>query len=96
MDVYSEISNIGGKNRSLLGGNYVGKVRTEQIKRLAEDLMERFPSKFSRQFENNKQSVERLTQGATSKVRNKVAGYITHVLAGTQVPNPKPVIEETE
>jgi small subunit ribosomal protein S17e len=60
----------------------LGKVRTEHIKRLARELARRFPNKFSGDFESNKQAVKKLTQGATPKVRNQIAGYVTHVFAG--------------
>ena len=55
----------------------MGKVKTEQIKNLGKELMKRFPEKFSRNFDENKQMVDKLTEGTTTKVRNKVAGYIT-------------------
>lgn len=55
----------------------MGKVKTEQIKKLGKELMKRFPEKFSRNFDENKQMVDKLTEGTTTKVRNKVAGYIT-------------------
>jgi small subunit ribosomal protein S17e len=60
-------------------------VRTEQIKRLAKELIRRFPDKFSNNFENNKRMVDMLIKGATTKVRNQIAGYITHAFVGTQV-----------
>jgi small subunit ribosomal protein S17e len=59
-------------------------VRTEQIKRLAKELIRRFPDKFSNNFESNKRMVDMLTKGATTKVRNQIAGYITHAFAVTQ------------
>jgi small subunit ribosomal protein S17e len=62
----------------------LGNVRTEQIKRLAKELIRRFPDKFSNNFESNKRMVDMLTKGATTKVRNQIAGYITHAFAGTQ------------
>jgi small subunit ribosomal protein S17e len=62
----------------------LGNVRTEQIKRLAKELIRRFPDKFSNNFENNKRMVDMLTKGATTKVRNQIAGYITHAFAGAQ------------
>lgn len=55
----------------------MGKVKTEQIKRLANELITRFPEKFSNNFEENKHAVDELTQGTTTKVRNQIAGYIT-------------------
>lgn len=60
-------------------------MRTEQIKRLAKELIRRFPDKFSNNFENNKRMVDMLTKGTTTKVRNQIAGYITHAFAGSQV-----------
>ncbi|MEM4733234.1 MAG: 30S ribosomal protein S17e [Candidatus Bathyarchaeia archaeon] len=58
----------------------MGKVKTEHIKRLAKELMNRFPDKFSTNFEENKRIVDALTRGATTRVRNQVAGYITHAM----------------
>ena len=63
----------------------MGKVKTEHIKRLANDLMERFPDKFSSDFNANKHTVDMLTEGATTKVRNQVAGYITHTISLSNV-----------
>jgi len=59
----------------------LGKVKTEQIKRIGKDLMERFPGKFNSNFEDNKGLVDSLTQGTTTRVRNQIAGYITHTLS---------------
>ncbi|MEM2936958.1 MAG: 30S ribosomal protein S17e [Candidatus Bathyarchaeia archaeon] len=64
----------------------MGNVRTEHIKRLAEELIRRFPNKFSSKFEENKHAVSTLLQGATTKVRNQIAGYITHIYGGMQTP----------
>jgi small subunit ribosomal protein S17e len=55
----------------------LGKVKTEQIKRLAKELITRFPEMFSTNFDENKHIVSELTEGATTRVRNQVAGYIT-------------------
>jgi small subunit ribosomal protein S17e len=73
---------------------YLGKVKTEHIKRLGKELMSRFPDKFSSNFEDNKSAVEALTQGATTKVRNQVAGYITHTISLTQSDSPSGTIEK--
>ena len=73
---------------------YLGKVKTEQIKRLAKELMERFPDKFSSDFDANKHAVDALTQGATTKVRNQVAGYITRTISLTQADSPSETVDE--
>lgn len=59
----------------------MGKVKTEQIKRVGKELMARFPNKFSSNFEENKRLVDSLTQGTTTRVRNQVAGYITRTIS---------------
>jgi len=62
----------------------LGKVKTEQIKHLGRDLMTRFPDKFNTNFDDNKHTVDEVTRGATTRVRNKVAGYITRTKALAQ------------
>lgn len=62
----------------------LGKVKTEQIKHLGKELMTRFPSKFTTNFDENKRTVDELTKGTTTRVRNKVAGYITRTNALAQ------------
>jgi small subunit ribosomal protein S17e len=74
----------------------LGNVRTEQIKRIAKELVRRFPDKFSNNFENNKHVVDTLTRGATTKVRNQIAGYVTHAFAGTQTASSSNENEEGE
>ena len=74
----------------------MGSVRTEQIKRMAKELIRRFPDKFSNDFENNKHMVATLVQGGTPKVRNQIAGYITRYLAAEEAELPSEVVEEAE
>ena len=60
----------------------MGTVRTEQIKRIARELLDKYPNKFSADFEKNKLLVSEYTNISSTKVRNKVAGY-TARLAST-------------
>jgi len=53
----------------------LGKVRTEQVKRIARQLLDKYPNKFSTDFEKNKQFVTELTNITSTKLRNRVAGY---------------------
>jgi len=62
----------------------LGKVKTEQIKHLGKELMTRFPGKFTTNFDENKRAVDEVTKGTTTRVRNKVAGYITRTIALAQ------------
>lgn len=74
----------------------MGKVRTEHVKRLAKELMRRFPTRFSEDFKGNKEAVNVLIQGVTPKVRNRVAGYITHVFATVRTLNTNGNMEQGE
>lgn len=57
----------------------MGKVRPDHVKNLARELIERFPNRFDSAFENNKKMVDALTNVTSTKIRNRVAGYITHL-----------------
>jgi len=52
-------------------------VRTELVKRIAEELVERYPDKFNADFENNKKLVQSFTTVSSAKLRNRIAGYVT-------------------
>lgn len=75
----------------------MGKVKTEQIKRLSKELITRFPDKFTTNFDDNKHMVAQLTEGTTTRVRNQTAGYITRtvVLNENQHIDEGEVIEDT-
>jgi small subunit ribosomal protein S17e len=75
------------------GTQDLGNVRTEQIKRVAKELIRRFPNKFSNNFDDNKRVVDTLVQGTTTKVRNQIAGYITRAFVRMQ---PAPSSNENE
>ncbi|MCX6644731.1 MAG: 30S ribosomal protein S17e [Candidatus Bathyarchaeota archaeon] len=75
----------------------MGKVKTEQIKRVGKELLARFPNKFTSNFDENKRLVASLTQGTTTRVRNQIAGYITHTLSIAQAhSSTEPVVDEGE
>ena len=76
----------------------MGKVKTEQIKRLSKELIRRFPDKFTTTFDDNKHMVQELTEGTTTRVRNQTAGYITRTVKLNQAQNVDEgeVIEDTD
>ena len=70
----------------------MGKVRTEHVKRIARELLERYPDKFTTDFENNKKLVDTLTNISSMKMRNRVAGYtvrLASTLHGLEAPEPE-------
>ena len=60
----------------------MGTVRNQQVKRIARELLDKYPNKFSADFEKNKPLVSEYTNISSTKIRNKVAGY-TARLAST-------------
>ncbi|MFB0501715.1 MAG: 30S ribosomal protein S17e [Candidatus Bathyarchaeia archaeon] len=70
----------------------MGKVRPERVKRIARELVKRYPDKFTTDFEDNKKLVESFVNISSTKLRNRIAGYITRLLAVTQAAE----TEETE
>lgn len=58
----------------------MGNVRPEHVKRVAKELVKRFPDRFTINFEDNKELVKELTKLSSTKVRNRIAGYITHLV----------------
>jgi len=80
----------------------LGKVRSERVKALARELMNRFPDRFTADFEANKKIVKGLIRTPSPKLRNLVAGHITHLVRVAQTvesggaEGPEPEAEETE
>jgi len=59
----------------------LGKVRPERVKKIARELVSRFPDRFTADFEANKIAVEALIETSSSKLRNRIAGYITRLVS---------------
>ncbi len=58
----------------------MGKVRIKIVKRLGRELVEKYPDLFSRDFNHNKKQVNNLLEIKSKKLRNQIAGYITHLI----------------
>jgi len=63
-----------------LQGDSLGNVKPAYIKKLALQLVEKFPDKFTDDFEKNKILVEKLTTISTKNMRNRIAGYIARIM----------------
>ncbi|MCE4602430.1 MAG: 30S ribosomal protein S17e [Desulfurococcales archaeon] len=58
----------------------MGKVRTTLVKRTARRLLAEYRDLFTRDFEHNKRVVSELIEYRSKKLRNQIAGYITHLV----------------
>ena len=52
-------------------------IKPSYIKRLGEEIIERQPDRFGRDFRENKQGVAEIAIIGSKRVRNRVAGFIT-------------------
>lgn len=59
----------------------MGKVRPDRVKKVARELMKRYPEQFSTDFESNKKLLRSLATLRSLKLRNQIAGYITRLAA---------------
>jgi len=59
----------------------LGKVRPERVKKIAKELLKRYPNKFSSDFESNKKLLGSLSKVSSTRLRNRIAGYITRLVA---------------
>lgn len=57
----------------------MGKVRTETVKRAARELVEKYPDRFTNEYEANKLAVNELLRSPSKKLRNRIAGYVTRL-----------------
>ncbi|MEM2024695.1 MAG: 30S ribosomal protein S17e [Desulfurococcaceae archaeon] len=58
----------------------MGKVRIKIVKRSARELIEKYPGLFTEDFNKNKAIVAKLISSSSKRIRNRIAGYITHVV----------------
>jgi len=57
--------------------------------KIARELVERFPGKFTTDFENNKKLVDTFTNISSKKLRNRIAGYTTRLMTITYAEAPE-------
>jgi len=54
-------------------------VRPEYVKKVARELLGLYPDKFTKNFQSNKEAIGSLAEVQSSKLRNRIAGYITRL-----------------
>jgi len=57
--------------------DFVGRIKTSSVKNIARELLEKYPDKFSIDFEKNKKVLAELAEFESKRIRNIVAGFIT-------------------
>lgn len=63
----------------------MGRIRPTYIKRVAIDLVNKYPKSFNNDFENNKTMVGSLTDVTSVTMRNRIAGYVTRYISHVEL-----------
>lgn len=58
----------------------MGRIKTTLVKRNVHELIQRYPDKFSNDFNDNKKTVMETTDLNSKKLRNIMAGYLTRLM----------------
>jgi small subunit ribosomal protein S17e len=57
-----------------------GRVRTKTTKRAAKKLIEKYYTKLGLDFDYNKLIIKDVAVVQSKRLRNKIAGYVTHLM----------------
>ncbi len=57
----------------------MGKIRITLVKRTARKALDTYPEDFKADFDHNKFKLEELFMLPSKRMRNKIAGYLTHL-----------------
>jgi small subunit ribosomal protein S17e len=68
----------------------------DRIKRISNELLEKYPDKFSSDFDENKEAIKQLAVVRSKLLRNKIAGYITSYIHRQEVEKQMAVPSEGE
>eukprot|EP00825_Cyclidium_porcatum_P031850 TRINITY_DN337_c0_g1_i5.p2 TRINITY_DN337_c0_g1~~TRINITY_DN337_c0_g1_i5.p2 ORF type:complete len:127 (+),score=41.86 TRINITY_DN337_c0_g1_i5:94-474(+) len=63
----------------------MGRVRTKTVKKAAKVLIEKYFSKLTTDFHINKKILSDVGKVPTKRLRNKIAGFATHLMKRIQV-----------
>merc|ERR1712168_737855 len=66
------------------GFSKMGRVRNKTIKKSARVIMEKYYTKLTYDFDTNKRICEEVAIIPSKKLRNKIAGFVTHLMKRIQ------------
>jgi small subunit ribosomal protein S17e len=52
----------------------------DRVKKMANELLERYPDKFTSDYNENKETIKNFAIVRSKELRNKIAGYITKTI----------------
>ncbi|MEM0156587.1 MAG: 30S ribosomal protein S17e [Thermoplasmataceae archaeon] len=73
----------------------MGSIRPSNIKRIAEDLVNKNPGVFNSDFNQNRESIKSSTNDVSKRTLNLVAGYVTRYVIKKETRTKKEIEEGT-
>merc|ERR1711994_492994 len=71
-------------SQSLFQTKIMGRVRTKTVKKAAKVIIEKYYTKLTLDFDTNKKIIEEIALIPSKPLRNKIAGYATHLMKRLQ------------
>ncbi|KAF5396698.1 hypothetical protein EG68_07730 [Paragonimus skrjabini miyazakii] len=65
----------------------MGRVRTKTVKKASRVIIEQFYSRLTRDFHTNKRVCQDIACINSKRLRNKIAGYVTHLMKRLETGN---------
>ncbi|HWG90008.1 MAG TPA: 30S ribosomal protein S17e [Candidatus Thermoplasmatota archaeon] len=62
----------------------MGNIRQTYIKRVAHELVDKYPQEFTHDFDHNKIKVGQIADVGSKVTRNRIAGYLTRLIKRTE------------
>ena len=62
----------------------MGRVKNKTVKRASRELIEKYYYKLTNDFNLNKKVLEQVADVPSKRIRNKIAGYTTHLMTRIQ------------
>ena len=58
----------------------MGRIRTGLVKRISRSLVEKYPTLFTTDYEQNKEIIGKILETGSRKLKDQIAGYVTHLM----------------
>eukprot|EP00301_Raphidiophrys_heterophryoidea_P010625 c1581_g1_i1.p2 GENE.c1581_g1_i1~~c1581_g1_i1.p2 ORF type:complete len:149 (+),score=47.81 c1581_g1_i1:1-447(+) len=62
----------------------MGRVRTKTVKKASRVIIEKYYTKLTQDFQTNKKITEEVAVIQSKRMRNKIAGFVTHLMSRIQ------------